>query len=93
MRFDAFRHVRVCGSFFMIEFRFCWRYSIIMNVERFTAEDLAAILRRQKIATMDEMKAALGTQGDATIFRKLAELAYRTSYSHCGRYYVLDEVG
>jgi len=76
----------------MIEFRFSWRYSIIMNVERFTAEDLAATLRRQKIATMDEMKAALGTQGDATIFRKLAALAYRTSYSHCGRYYVLDEI-
>lgn len=63
-----------------------------MNVERFTAEDLAAILRRQKIATMDEIKTALGAQGDATVFRKLAQLAYRTSYSHRGRYYILDEV-
>ncbi len=63
-----------------------------MRVERFTAEDLAAMLRRQKIALMDEMKAALGARGDATVFRKLAELSYRTSYSHRGRYYALDEV-
>jgi hypothetical protein len=63
-----------------------------MRVERFTADDLAALLQRQKIATMDEMKAALGARGDATVFRKLAELAYRSSYSHRGRYYTLDEI-
>ena len=39
---------------------------------------------------MDELKAALGAPGEATVFRKLAELAYRTSYSHRGRYYTLD---
>ena len=62
-----------------------------MRTETFTARDLAALLRRQKIATMDEMKAALGAQGDATVFRKLAKLSYCTSYSHRGRYYVLGE--
>jgi len=63
-----------------------------MRVERFTAEDLAALLRRHKIATMDEMKAALEVRGAATVFRKLAKLAYRTSYSHRGRYYTLDDI-
>lgn len=63
-----------------------------MRSERFTAEDLVALLRRQKIATMDEMKATLGARGEATVFRKLAKLAYRTSYSHRGRYYTLDEI-
>jgi hypothetical protein len=29
---------------------------------------------------------------DSTVFRKLAELSYRTSYSHRSRYYTLDEV-
>lgn len=62
-----------------------------MRIERCTAEDLAALLRRQKIATMDEMKATLETRSDATVFRKLAKLDYRTSYSHHGRYYTLDE--
>ena len=76
---------------FLVEFRLWRRYSLIMRPEHFTADDLAALLWRQKIATMDEMKAALGAPGDATVFRKLAELAYRTSYSHRGRYYTLDK--
>ena len=63
-----------------------------MRVRSYSAEDLAALLRERKIAVMDEMKAALGTRGDATVFRLLADLAYRTSYSHRGRYYTLDEV-
>lgn len=62
-----------------------------MRTEHFTAEDVADLLRRQKIATMDEIKEALGTRADATVYRKLAKLSYRTSYSHRGRYYVLGE--
>ena len=38
------------------------------------------------------LKEALGTSADATVFRKLAELDYRTSYSHRGRFYTLDEI-
>jgi hypothetical protein len=63
-----------------------------MRVRSYSAEDLVALLRERKIAVMDEMKAALGTRGDATVFRLLADLAYRTSYSNRGRYYTLDEV-
>lgn len=62
-----------------------------MRPESFRAEDLARFLRRHTIATLDELKQALGTQVDSTLFRKLRELAYRTSYSHRGRYYVLDD--
>ena len=36
--------------------------------------------------------AALGTPARRTAFRKLKELPYRTSYSHRGRYYTLDEL-
>lgn len=54
--------------------------------------ELQRLLRRQKIATMPELKRALGTDVDVTVFRKLRELAYRTSYSHRGRYYSLDEI-
>jgi len=50
------------------------------------------LLQRQKIATMPELKEALGTDVDVTVFRKLRELAYRTSYSHRGKYYTLDEI-
>lgn len=63
-----------------------------MRPEQYHVEDLARLLRARKIATMGELKAALGTQADATVFRKLAGLDYRTSYSHRGRYYTVDEV-
>ena len=58
----------------------------------YSADALAALLRKQKIATLAELMAALGTRVERTVFRKLRELAYRTSYSHRGGYYTLDEV-
>jgi hypothetical protein len=56
------------------------------------AERIRQLLSRQKIATMPELKAALGTEVDLTVFRKLRELVYHSSYSHRGRYYTLDEI-
>lgn len=63
-----------------------------MRPYQYSSEDLKSLLRQQKIATMAELKEALGTGADVTVFRKLAELDYRTSYSHRGRYYTLDEL-
>ena len=63
-----------------------------MRPQSFHAEELARFLKRHKIATLTELKEALGSEVDSTVFRKLKELAYRTSYSHRGRYYTLDEV-
>jgi hypothetical protein len=63
-----------------------------MNVERYQASDLKPLFRRRGILLMSELKKALGTQVDMTVFRKLKELSYRTSYSHGGRYYTLEEV-
>ena len=56
------------------------------------AEHLRRLLLKKKIATMPELKAALGTEVDLTVFRKLRELHYRSSYSHRGKYYTLDEI-
>lgn len=63
-----------------------------MRPLQYRTEDLARLLRAHKIATIGELKEALGTDSDATLFRKLAELSYRSSYSHRGSYYTLDEV-
>jgi hypothetical protein len=41
---------------------------------------------------MVELKKALGTNVDMTVFRKLAELEYHTSYSHNARFYTLHEI-
>jgi len=55
-------------------------------------EALVKLLRRQSIATLPELTAALGGASERTVFRKLKELGYRTSYSHRGAYYTLDEI-
>ena len=62
-----------------------------MRTAEFDAHALDVVLRRQKIATLPELMAALGS-ARRTVFRKLEELSYRTSYSHRGAYYTLDEV-
>ena len=62
-----------------------------MRTVSFHADDLAKALRHGKIATMPELKKALGTEVDVTVFRKLKQIAYRTSYSHRAAYYALDE--
>ncbi len=59
---------------------------------QFHADSLVTLLRRERIATIEQLKAALGTSVDMTVFRKLREIPYHTSYSHRGRYYALDDV-
>jgi len=58
----------------------------------FSSERLRQLLLRTKTATLPELKQALGTQVDVTVFRKLKELDYLTSYSHRARFYSLHEI-
>jgi hypothetical protein len=53
---------------------------------------LRVLFRRQKIATLEELKQAIGTTSTMTVFRRLKRLGYRTSYSHRGRYYTLEDI-
>ncbi|MCP4371525.1 MAG: hypothetical protein GY797_25900 [Deltaproteobacteria bacterium] len=41
--------------------------------------------------TIEELKKALGTNSRMTVFRKLSEQSYISSYSHRGKYYALVE--
>ena len=50
---------------------------------------LESLLEKQKIATLEDLKNALGTSSTMTVFRKLKPLGYQTSYSHRGKYYTL----
>ena len=63
-----------------------------MNTVHFPADRLANLLRDQKVATMPQLKSALGTSITFTVLRKLAPLGYRSSYSHGGTYYTLDSI-
>jgi hypothetical protein len=49
-------------------------------------------LRRHKIADLAELKRVLGTDTALTVFRKLKQLGYFTSYTHRGRFYTLSEI-
>lgn len=63
-----------------------------MRPTEFSASSIAALLRKQKIATMPELMGALGSDSRRTVFRRLKEIPYRTSYSHRGRYYAVVDI-
>src|SRR5438445_10885964 len=56
-------------------------YYNIMRPIRFILQPLLDLFERLRALTIPEMKAALGTGVDMTVFRKLAALDYLTSYS------------
>lgn len=63
-----------------------------MKSLRYRKEILADLLHERAIATLEEMKDALKTDVAVTVFRKLKQLNYITSYSHRGRYYSLKDL-
>jgi len=63
-----------------------------MRPVAFRSDVLRQLLLRSQIATLDQLKQALGTSVDVTVFRKLKPLDYLSSYSHRGRYYTLSEI-
>lgn len=63
-----------------------------MRPIRFDPKTLRQYLRRHKIATLPELKRALNTDADLTVFRKLKPLDYLSSYTHRGSYYTLNEI-
>jgi hypothetical protein len=63
-----------------------------MRTPAYSIETLREFFKVNIIATMKQIKAALGTAVDMTVYRKLRLLSYLTSYSHQGKYYTLNEL-
>jgi hypothetical protein len=63
-----------------------------MRPTTFDSSVLRQHLRRQKIASLAELKRILGTATSLTVFRKLKELHYLSSYTHRGSYYTLPGI-
>ena len=63
-----------------------------MRPIRIAIQPLLDLFDRFRALTMPEMKAALGTETDLTVFRKLNTLSYQTSYSHRGGFYTLKSI-
>lgn len=62
-----------------------------MRPVRFSADTLVALLRRQTVATLLQLRTALGDCSQRTVERKLRDIPHHTSYSHSGRYYALAD--
>src|SRR5712671_3978875 len=64
----------------------------IMRPLSFSPDSLRKLLLHDKIATLPDLKRALGTDVDLTVFRKLKQLDYLASYTHRGRFYTLAKI-
>lgn len=69
-----------------------WANGLIMNKPKYSTKTIEQFIIRHKIATFDQLKEALSNPARSTIFRKLAELEYLSSYSHRGKYYTLRSI-
>ena len=63
-----------------------------MRIPQFSVETLRFFFHNHIIGTMKQLKDALGTSVDMTVYRKLRQLSYLTSYSHQGKYYTLENL-
>jgi len=64
----------------------------IMRTPTYSLDRLRSFFKSNIIATMKQLKAVLGTAVDMTVYRKLRQLSYLSSYSHHGKYYTLREL-
>lgn len=62
-----------------------------MRPIRFSADILVDLLRQQTVATMLQLRDALGDCAQRTVERKLRDIPHHTSYSHSGRFYALAD--
>lgn len=53
---------------------------------------LQKLVRRVSVVDLEELCGALNTRSRMTVFRRLREIDYRTSYTHAGRYYTLKDI-
>lgn len=60
--------------------------------QKYPTEMLAKFMERKKIATMAEIREALGHPAEITVYQKLRDLSYFSSYSHSGTFYTLDHI-
>jgi len=63
-----------------------------MRPTRFDPDTLQQLFERRQIASLPELKSALGTEVAMTVFRKLSALSDLTSYAHRGAYYTLASI-
>ncbi len=79
-------------SILALTFSSVWANGISMNIPKYHTKDLMKFFAKKKIATLEQLKEVMGNPSRCTIFRKLGELSYLSSYSHRGKYYTLKSI-
>jgi len=69
-----------------------WANSLIMNKAKYSPKAIEKFLKRREIATLAQLITAMDNPARSTIFRKLEQLEYLSSYSHRGKYYTLRSI-
>ena len=69
-----------------------WANCLIMNKAKYSSKAIEKFLKRRKIATLTQLITAMDNPARSTIFRKLEQLEYLSSYSHRGKYYTLRSI-
>jgi hypothetical protein len=55
-------------------------------------ESLRRLFRRTRVMELPALYEALGTQSRMTVFRRLREAGYQSSFTHAGRFYTLSDI-
>jgi hypothetical protein len=50
------------------------------------------LFRKRRVVTMSDLCEAIGSSSRMTVFRRLRQMQYVTSYTHAGRYYTLYDI-
>ena len=56
-----------------------------------TTQTIIHLIQKQTVVTFDQIRAAVDPMSDRTLYRKLGLAGCRSSYSHRGSFYTLDE--
>lgn len=63
-----------------------------MNTTNGARTILRKLIRRRLTVDLEDLFDALGTRSRMTVFRRLKEIGYRTSFTHAGRFYTLLDI-
>ena len=63
-----------------------------MRPTQYLLEDVKEIFRHKRVLTLEPLELSLGNPSRATLFRKLEQIGYLSSYSHRGKYYTLRSI-
>ena len=55
-------------------------------------KNVVTLFRKRRVVTMDDLREVVGSSSRMTVFRRLSQIEYISSYTHAGRYYTLYDI-